>query len=57
MSNNLVNDLFYGLIRGNRSSLSRAITIVVSKKSLKQLLHLVNDHNVTVGDGSTEKNV
>ena len=47
MSNNLVNDLFCGLIRGNSSSLSKAITIVESKKSLKrQLLCLVNDHNV-----------
>ncbi|XP_054159765.1 methylmalonic aciduria type A protein, mitochondrial-like [Oppia nitens] len=50
LSNTPVNELFTGLIRGHRASLSRAITVVESKRSpiRRQLLQLVNEHNVRI---------
>ena len=48
MTSSLVTKLFEGLTAGNRASLSRAITLIESKRFAirRQLLRLVNQHNV-----------
>jgi LAO/AO transport system kinase len=53
MSYNLVNELFSGLIKGNRASLSRAITLIESKncnkisaETRKQLIRAVNEYHM-----------
>ena len=47
MSSSLVHELFNGLIHGNRTALSRAITSIEAKRPIcRELLHMVNEHNI-----------
>ena len=47
MNSSLIHELFHGLIHGNRASLSRAITMVESKRpKCRELLHMVNQYNL-----------